>query len=158
MFNGCSQPWTCSLRGRRADPPSLWHTRPTVHTHRGKQPIGGLRKCKSTWQHGQLEVLARHIRAHVSHRRRCRPLVLEETRHRQSHRPLTTESDRIAATPSGNEASWLRSPAPDISNDLKGHTTVLLSQTSRIQVTSRTTIKMFHARQRFAGGSSRRLR
>ncbi len=38
---------------------------------------------------------------------------------------LTTESDHIAATThSGKEASWLRSPAPDISDDLKGPTTI----------------------------------
>ena len=37
---------------------------------------------------------------------------------------LTTKSDHIAATMhSGKEASWLRSPTPDISDDLKGPTT-----------------------------------
>jgi hypothetical protein len=55
------------------------YTRPTIHTHRGKQPIGGPRKRKFRWQHGQ--VPACQLGARVPHRRPCHSLVLEASRH-----------------------------------------------------------------------------
>ena len=49
--------------------------------------------------------------------------------------PLTTKSNYIAAMPSGKEVSWLLSPAPDISGDLKGSTTSIPDITATITLT-----------------------